>query len=76
MHIDEIDDLLSSSNIFQMTKPRKKVGRSVWQLTGEISGAYRVLVGKPEKIRPLGRPWPRGECRAKIDKKCKIRRVN
>ena len=26
---------------------------------GERRGAYRVLVGKPEEIRPLGRPWHR-----------------
>jgi hypothetical protein len=45
-------------------------------LTGEISGAYRVLVRKPEQIRPFGKPWLRGECRAKIDQKCKIRRNN
>jgi hypothetical protein len=24
---------------------------------GEGSGVYRVLVGKPEGKRPLGRPW-------------------
>jgi hypothetical protein len=26
---------------------------------GERRGAYRVLVGKPEGKRPLGRPWYR-----------------
>jgi hypothetical protein len=24
---------------------------------GERRGSYRVLVGKPEEKRPLGRPW-------------------
>jgi len=24
---------------------------------GEESGVYRILVGKPERKRPLGRPW-------------------
>jgi len=26
---------------------------------GEERGAYRMLVGKPEGKRPLGRPWGR-----------------
>jgi len=26
---------------------------------GNRKGVYRVLVGKPEKKRPLGRPWHR-----------------
>jgi hypothetical protein len=76
MHIDEIHDLLSSSNIFRMTKPRRKSWAEDVALTEEIRGAYRVLVGKPEKIRPFGRPWLRGECRVKIDKKCKIGSVD
>jgi hypothetical protein len=28
---------------------------------GERRGLYRVLVGKPEVKRPLGRPWRRWE---------------
>lgn len=76
MHIDEIHDLLSSSNIFWMTKPRRKGWAEDVALTGEIRGAFRVLVGKPEKIRPFGRPWRREEFRVKIDKKCKIGSVD
>jgi hypothetical protein len=34
---------------------------------GERRGAYRVLVGKPEGRRPLGRPWRRGEDNIKTD---------
>ena len=29
--------------------------------TGERRGAYRVLVGKPDGKRPLGKPWRRWE---------------
>jgi hypothetical protein len=72
MHIHEIHDSLSSSNIFRMTKPRRKSWAEHVALNGEIRGAYRVLVGKPEKIRPLRSTWHRGECRVKIDKMCKI----
>jgi hypothetical protein len=28
---------------------------------GERRGAYRILVGRPEGRRPLGRPWRRWE---------------
>jgi hypothetical protein len=30
-------------------------------------GVYRVLVGKPEEMRPLGRPWRRWEDYIKMD---------
>ena len=33
----------------------------------EVRGAYRVLVGKPEGKRPLGRPRHRWEDNIKID---------
>ena len=34
---------------------------------GEGRGVYRVLVGKPEGKRPLGRPRPRREDNIKMD---------
>jgi hypothetical protein len=34
---------------------------------GEERGAHRVLVGKPEGKRPLGRPRRRGEDNIKMD---------
>jgi hypothetical protein len=34
---------------------------------GEGSGVYRVLMGKPEKKRPLGRPRLRWEDNIKMD---------
>jgi len=34
---------------------------------GERRGVYRVLVGKPERKRPLGRPRRRWEDDIKID---------
>jgi len=33
----------------------------------ERRGVYRVLVGKPEGKRPLGRPWRRWEYNIKMD---------
>ena len=35
--------------------------------TGERSGVYRVLMGKPEGKRPLGRPERRWEHNIKMD---------
>jgi len=34
---------------------------------GERRGVYRVLVGKPEGKRPLGRPRPTWEDNIKVD---------
>jgi len=34
---------------------------------GERRGVYRVLVGKSEGKRPLGRPWRRWENNIKMD---------
>jgi hypothetical protein len=34
---------------------------------GEVRGVHRVLVGKPEGNRPLGRPRPRWEDNIKMD---------
>ena len=34
---------------------------------GESRVEYRVLVGKPEGKRPLGRPWRRWENNIKMD---------
>jgi len=34
---------------------------------GEVTGVHRVLVGKPEGRRPLGRPRRRWEDNIKID---------
>ena len=37
------------------------------ECTGEVKGADRVLVGKPEGRRPLGRPRRRWEDNIKVD---------
>jgi len=34
---------------------------------GERKGVYRVMMGKPEGKRPLGRPWCRWEDNIKMD---------
>jgi hypothetical protein len=41
------------------------VGHVAW--LGEERGVYRVLVGKPEGKRPVGRPGCRGEDNIRMD---------
>jgi len=56
LHNEELNDLYSSSNIVRVIKLRRMrwAGHVAWM--GEERGVYRVLVGKPEGKRPLGRP--------------------
>ena len=54
MHNEELNDLYSSPNIVRVIKSRRWAGH-VARMGGE-KGVYRVLVGKPEGRRPLGRP--------------------
>jgi hypothetical protein len=55
-HIEEFNDLYSSPNTLRAIKSRRmrRVGH-VGRMR-ERRGVYRVLVGKPEGKRPLGRP--------------------
>jgi hypothetical protein len=56
MHNEELHNLYSSPNIIRMIKSRRM--RCTGQLArmGETRNACRILVGKPEGKRPLGRP--------------------
>jgi len=54
LHNEELNDLYSSSNIVQVIKSRMRWAGHVARM-GEERGAYRVLVGKLEGKRPLGR---------------------
>jgi hypothetical protein len=56
LHNDELHDLYSSSNIVRVIKPRRMGWTGHVARMGEGRGAYRVLVGRPEGKRPLGRP--------------------
>ena len=55
MHNEELNDLYSSPNIVWVIKSRRMRWAGHVARMGE-RGAYRVLVGKPEGKRPLGRP--------------------
>jgi len=59
LHNEELNDLYSSPNIVRVIKSRRMRWAGHVARMGEEWGVYRVLVGKPEGKRPLGRPRPR-----------------
>jgi hypothetical protein len=67
LHIEELNDLQSSPNIVRVIKSRRMGWEGHVVCIRERKGVYRVLVGKPERKRPLGRPKPEWECNIKMD---------
>ena len=65
LHNEELSDLYSLPNIVQVVKSRRWAGHAARM--GEGRGVHRVLVGKPEGKRPLGRPRRRWEDNIKMD---------
>ena len=56
-----------SPNIVREIKSRRMRWAGHVARMGERKGVYRVLVGKPEGKRPLGRPKRRWEDNIKMD---------
>ena len=56
LHNEGLNDLYSSTNIVQVIKSRRMRWAGHVARMGEDRGMYRVLVGKQEGRRPLGRP--------------------
>ena len=56
---EELNDLYSSPNIVRVIKSRRMRWAGHVAQMGEERGVYRVLVGKPEGKRLLGRPMHR-----------------
>jgi hypothetical protein len=67
LHDDELHSLYSSPNIVRVIKSRKMRWAGHVALMGEGRGVYRVLVGRTEGKRPLGRPRRRWEDNIKMD---------
>jgi hypothetical protein len=61
LHNEELNGLYCSPNIGRVTKSRRMRWAGNVARMGERRGVYRVLVGKPEGKRPLGRPKGRWE---------------
>jgi len=56
LHNEELNDLKSSPNIVRVIKSRRMRWAGHVARMGEERGVYRVLVGKAEGKRPLGKP--------------------
>jgi hypothetical protein len=67
LHNEELNDLYCSPNIFRVIKSRKMRWAGHVARMRDRRGVFRVLVGKPEGKRPLGRPRNRWEDNIKMD---------
>jgi hypothetical protein len=56
IHNEEVHNLYSSPDIIRQIKSRKMKWAGHVTRMGEKRKMYRVLMGKPEGKRPLGRP--------------------
>jgi len=67
LHKEDLNNLYSSPSIVRVIKSRRM--RWTWHVArmGEGRGVYRVLVGKPEGRRTLGRPRHRWEDKIWMD---------
>jgi len=67
LHNEELNDLYSLPNIVRVVKSRQMRWAGRVARMEEDRGVQRVLVGKPEGKRPLGRPRHRWEDNIKMD---------
>ena len=67
LHNEELSDLYSLPNIVRVVKSRRMRWAGHVAHMGERRVVHRVLVGKPEGKRPLGRPTRRWEDNTKMD---------
>jgi len=67
LHNEEFRDLYSLPNIVWVVKSRRMKWAGHVVRMGEVRDVHRVLVGKPEGKRPLGRPRRRWEDNIKMD---------
>jgi hypothetical protein len=64
---DELHSLYSSPNIVRVIESRRMRWAGQMARMGEGRGVYRVLVGRPEGKKPLGKPWRRWEDNIRLD---------
>jgi hypothetical protein len=64
---EELRDLYSSPTIVRVIISRRMRWAGHVARMGERRGVYRILVGKPERKRPMGRPRRRWEDNIKMN---------
>jgi len=64
---EALNDLYSTPNIIWAIKSKRIIWAGHIARMGERRVIYRVLVGKPEGMRPLGRPRRKWEDNIKMD---------
>jgi hypothetical protein len=67
LHNEELHNLYSSPDIIRQIKSRRIRWAGHVARMGEETKVYKVLVGKPEGKRPLGRPRRRWEDGVRMD---------
>jgi hypothetical protein len=67
LHNEELNDLYSLPNIVRVVKSRRMRWAGHVVCMGEGRGVHRVLVGKPEGTRSLGRSRRRWKDNIKVD---------
>ena len=67
LHDEELNDQYCSPNIFQVIKSRRIKWEGHVARMGERRGVHRILMGKSERRRPLGRLRRRWEDNIKMD---------
>ena len=68
LHNEELQDQYSSPSTVRVIKSKRMRWAGHVVCIWERRGVYRVLVGKPERKRPLGRPRRRWEGNIKKDR--------
>jgi hypothetical protein len=67
LHNEELHGLYSSPSIVRVIKSRRMRWAVHVARMGEVRSAYNILVERPERRRPLGRPRRRWEDNIKMD---------
>jgi len=67
LHNEDLNDLYSSPNIIRVIKSRTVRWAGQVARMGDSRDVYRILMGKPEGKRQLGRPRLRREDSIKMD---------
>jgi hypothetical protein len=67
LHNEELHNLYTSPNIVNTITSRSMRWAGHVACTGKMKNTYKILAGKPERKRPLGRPQRRWEDNIRMD---------